>query len=59
MVIQNKTLISERRACQLVGLSRTVLQYEPTQNDFIESFKWRRRSHNLFSPHRALLQTPA
>ena len=24
-----KTAISERRACQLVGLSRTVLHYEP------------------------------
>lgn len=29
MVIQNETSISERRACRLVGLSRTVLHYEP------------------------------
>ena len=26
--MQNDTKISERRACQLVGLSRTVLHYE-------------------------------
>lgn len=29
MVMQEATQISERRACQLVGLSRTVLHYEP------------------------------
>lgn len=28
-----KTTISERRACQLVGLSRSVLQYEPVRSD--------------------------
>jgi hypothetical protein len=28
MVMQESTKISERRACQLVGLSRTVLHYE-------------------------------
>ena len=27
MVMQKSTTISERRACQLVGLSRTVLHY--------------------------------
>jgi putative transposase len=27
--MREKTQISERRACQLVGLSRTVLHYEP------------------------------
>jgi len=27
-----KTTISERRACQLVGLSRSVLQYEPIRS---------------------------
>ena len=27
--MQKSTKISERRACQLVGLSRTVLHYEP------------------------------
>jgi putative transposase len=30
-VMQEKTPISERRACRLVGLSRTVLHYEPKQ----------------------------
>jgi putative transposase len=28
-----KTTISERRACQLVGLSRSVLQYEPIRSE--------------------------
>lgn len=28
MVIRETTVISERRACQLVGLSLTVLHYE-------------------------------
>lgn len=30
--MQDRTGISERRACQLIGLSRTVLHYEPRQN---------------------------
>ena len=30
-VMQSATTISERRACQLVGLSRTVLHYTPVQ----------------------------
>lgn len=29
MMMQESTKISERRACQLVGLSGTVLHYEP------------------------------
>lgn len=34
--MQESTTTSERRACQLVGLSRTVLRYDPkarTDND--------------------------
>lgn len=38
-VMREKILISERRACQLVGLSRTVLHYEPSkqpENDALQ-----------------------
>lgn len=37
--MREKTSISERRACQLVGLSRTVLHYEPSkqpENDALQ-----------------------
>lgn len=39
--IQEKTHVSERRACQLVGLSRTVLHYEPKQRPENEQLKTR------------------
>lgn len=39
--MKNETLISERRACQLVGLSRTVLRYEPTTRLENESLRAR------------------
>ena len=33
MAMSSRTEISERRACRLVGLSRTVLHYEPKMNE--------------------------
>jgi len=41
LAMQEKTPISERRACQLVGLSRTVLHYEPKQQPENEQLKAR------------------
>ena len=35
--MQEKTQISERRACRLVGLSRTVLAYQPASNPMNEA----------------------
>jgi len=39
--MKNETSISERRACQLVGLSRTVLHYEPKAQPENESLQSR------------------
>lgn len=39
--MQEKTGISQRRACRLVGISRTVLAYEPTANPANETIKAR------------------
>ena len=36
-----KTTISERRACRLVGLSRSVLQYEPIRSDETQALQAR------------------
>lgn len=41
MVMQEQTKISERRACQLVGLSRTVLHYTPKAQPGNERLKTR------------------
>jgi len=41
MVMQESTKISERRACQLVGLSRTVLHYESKAQPENEQLKAR------------------
>jgi putative transposase len=41
MAMQEETGISQRRACRLVGLSRTVLAYEPTVNPANEAIKTR------------------
>lgn len=39
--MQEMTGISQRRACRLVGMSRTVLAYEPTANPANEVIKER------------------
>ncbi len=41
MVMREATAISERRACQLVGLSRTVLHYESKAQPENEQLKAR------------------
>ena len=37
--MQNMTSVSERRACQLVGLSRSTLRYEPRRSEENERLK--------------------
>ena len=37
--MQNVTAVSERRACQLVGLSRSTLRYEPRRSEENENLK--------------------
>lgn len=37
--MQTATSLSERRACQLVGLSRSTLRYEPTRSEENEALK--------------------
>jgi len=39
--MQEKTPVSERRACQLVGLSRTVLHYRPLRSPETEHLRER------------------
>ena len=41
MAMQEVTGISQRRACRLVGISRTVLAYQPTANPANEAIKAR------------------